>query len=205
MATTPKKCQPLADKLEEQQALLRGFREELISATGAQRAQLQSLIRSLQQLIGETRHSLELCIHPPEPRPNLRAVDVRVWFHADNKAFDATLLITNDGGAPAQHAFKIVFGYLDPSGAYHERNLSVLGALPLQPGDTYPFVFPDIAFEKKQGNVMAPYTFYALVDADDQIQESNEIDNSFQTTKVIRPPRFPHPFPNPDLPLSVQT
>lgn len=212
MATTPKRCQSLADRLEEKQALLRSLREELISTTGAQRSHLQFLIRSLIQSIGETRNSLDLCLNPPEPLPNLRPVDVRVWFHGDNKAFDATLLITNDGAVPAQHAFKIIFGYSyfsytqdPPLFVYHERTLAVPGSLPIQPGDTYPFVFPDIRFEHKTGDLMAPYTFYALVDSEGQVHESNEQDNQLQTIKVIRPPRFPNPFSNPDLPLSIQS
>ena len=142
------------------------------------------------------------------PLSNLRPVDVTVWFHPDNAAFDATLLVNNNGAAPALGSFKITFGYsyLDysqdpPLTVYHERNMVVPGSTDVQPGGTNPFVFTNIPFVRKPGNTIAPYNFYALVDAENQIAESNEADNNLTVTKLLRPPRFPHIRPSPPLAL----
>jgi len=70
---------------------------------------------------------------------------------------------------------------------------------PAPPDGTDPFVFTNIAFLRKPGNTIAPYTFYALVDAENQIAESSEADNNLTVTKLLRPPRFSHIWPSPDL------
>ena len=138
------------------------------------------------------------------PLPNLQPVNVTVWFHPNNTAFDATLWVKNTGAGPAIGGFNIVFSYSyydysqdPPLFVYHERNTPVPASTDVQPGGTNPFVFTDITFVHKPGSIMAPYTFYASVDANSQIQETNENDNNLTLPTVLRPPRVPRPQPSP--------
>lgn len=141
--------------------------------------------------------------------PNLRPFDVTTWFHPDKKQFDATLWVINIGSDPAIGAFKIIFGYSfysysqsPPLLVYSERRLVVPSSTNIPPDENIPVVFPNCSYSRKEGNEREPYTFYALVDSDFQIRESNDADNSTfvasnqqSVIKLLRPPLVSRPNP----------
>jgi hypothetical protein len=131
---------------------------------------------------------------------NLTPMRVTTWFHPDNKKFDATLLVTNNGDEPAGGEFEITFGYSyydysqdPPLMVYRERQENTPLSMNVQPGGTYPYVFPDIPYVRKPGVTTAPYTFFALVDSDGAIAESDEYDNDLTQMSTLRPPRVARP------------
>ena len=132
--------------------------------------------------------------------PNLHPTKVTVWFHPDNKQFDATLWINNDGADPALGAFRIDFGYAyydysqdPPLYETHERFVETPGATDIQPGGTNPFYFTNIPYVRKSGARSALYTFWAIVDEENQIPESDEGDNMLTQMSALKPPLVPRP------------
>lgn len=196
MTTVPTSCQGLANSLAQKEKLLTEIRAEYNSATGQDKDRLFYLMRGALAAVSQAEAALNFCVNPPPALPDLSAKDFTIRWHTDKKAFDFAVLVHNDG-APVSGPFKITLGitYVSdysqspPLTDTAEITVTVPAGLTLQTGDTYTSeYFLNIPFVVAPGSSFASDTFYALVDSDDQIQESNKANNNLQQSLVLKPP-----------------
>jgi hypothetical protein len=189
MTTIPSQCQPLAATLAEQQAELKQITAEYDAATGAAKSRLFYLMRELISAVAQSTQALERCVNPPLPLPDLSAIDFTLRWHVDKTAFDFAVLVHN-AGARVSGPFNIVLG-VTYTGVFGEVTVAVPATTTIQVGETYtsPF-FPNVPYTPNPGASFAADIFYALVDSDDQIEESNKLNNNLTLTKIIKPPKF---------------
>lgn len=194
MANIPTKCQGLANQLQQAKELLAGLEDDFKTEKNPQeRSRIFFLIRSARSKVAQLTQQLSICITPPPLRPDLTPMEVTIHRHADGKAFDAALVIHNLGTGPAKGPFKVTLGvsynsysHGQPLMIYRELNISVPASVTIAPDAVYTTAsWPNITLERGPGHTMAPYTFYALVDADNQVAEQRENNNNFQITKLL--------------------
>jgi hypothetical protein len=200
MPNVPSQCQPIADGLKRLNALLSNLEQQFLDASGSARTQLLDEIRLVRQQISSDQVKLEQCINPPVPLPDLTPLDVTIRWNPDRVHFDFAVLIHNNG-APVSGPFKVTLGveYYDysqdpPLDVYAEQDFIFPSYIWLDTNDTVPSQYwTNVPFLTRPGTSFASYTFYALVDADDQIVESNKFNNNLQVTKVLKVPRIINP------------
>jgi hypothetical protein len=195
MPSIPKNCEPLAADLAKKKELLSDLQEEYGEATGAERTRLFYEIRNLREQIYQTEVSLDQCINPPTPLPDLSPTDVIIRWNFDRVHFDFAVVIHNSG-APTSGPFKITLGveyYVysqdPPLDTFHQRDFIFPNYLSINTNDNVVSEYwTNVNFVTRPGSSFASYTFYALIDADDQIAESNKYNNNLQVSKVLKVP-----------------
>jgi hypothetical protein len=146
------------------------------------------LIRSVRSSVITLQKSLNLCVNPPPPMPDL--IPVAVTPNRQVDGIHPEIVIFNNGTGPASGPFKVTFGteyvssydqdpplYSDvvfdinvpasqtfPPGVNTNVNTEHTFPALVRPGTTEPVVF----------------NFYVLVDPDNQLPETNDGNNSFQ-------------------------
>lgn len=194
---TPTICQPFANDLKSKEDLLAGLEAEYQQASGVDKGRLFYLVRDAASQVTQARAKLAQCLNPPAPLPDLAPTDFAIRFHPGGAAFDFAVLIHNEG-APVGGSFKItlgveyyVYGQDPPLDVYREQDFVTPPSTWIQPGDTFTSeYFLNVPFITRTKSSMASYTFYALVDADDQVNESNKANNNLQLTKLLKRPLF---------------
>jgi hypothetical protein len=179
----PAKCQPIVDQLEAAEQMLQQMENSNADASSikAQRSKLAGLHAELNK-----------CIHPPRSLPDLVATRVTTTRHPDGNALDATLIVSNEGDGPVSGPFKIAFavdyvvsyGQDPPLHAYAESVFNVPVSVTIEPGAHYlTESLNGIPIVRRPGSRMPPtFVFYALLDADNEIKEKNERNNTFKLT-----------------------
>lgn len=197
MATVPSQCQSQAAALTQAKATLQSITKEYNQSTGQEKSRLFYLMREATTAVAQAQQNLSLCTNPPPPLPDLIASAFTFRWHADKKAFDFAVQVQNAGSA-VSGPFKITLGaqYISdnsqqpPLYDYAEISFEVPSTITIEMGATYTSeYFTNIPFIVAPGTTSAPDMFYAFVDADEQIQESNEMNNSLTLYKAMKPPR----------------
>jgi len=195
VSNIPTKCQSIAADLDGKKALLSDLEGEYRESSGADRTRLFYEIRALRGQVHDTEIMLDQCINPPAPLPDLSPVDVIIRWNPDRVHFDFAVLIHNSG-APVSGPFKVTLGveYYDynqspPLDTFHQRDFIFPNSLWINTNDTLRSAYwTDIRFVTRPKTSFASYTFYALIDADDQIAESDKHNNNLQVTRVLKVP-----------------
>jgi hypothetical protein len=142
----------------------------------------------------------ENCLNPPALLPDLVPVGVSRSRSAPTTqpAFDAAVVINNQGAETAVGPFKVTLGveYPDysqdpPLRVYREVALNVPAAVTIDPGATYQTTdaMKNIPINRRPGSTLPPiYDYYILVDADNQIEETNNENNYLHFTDHRTPP-----------------
>jgi hypothetical protein len=118
--------------------------------------------------------------------PDLVPVQVVIRKHADGKAIDAALLISNNGKVEANGPFEITFG-VTTQGQFSEILFTAPSSLVLPPEGQYTTDFKTNIPVQRDNNGVATFVFDAIVDSDLQIEEEDEANNHFH--QVIMDPR----------------
>lgn len=126
--------------------------------------------------------------------PDLIPTGITVTLHPDRQAFDWALNILNDGVGDANGAFSVTLGLVyytydqdPPLQGTHEITVAVPAATDIQPTKTYTTeAWPDVPILYPPGkSTTAQYQFYANVDLNNQIQETNKSNNSLQLSQTF--------------------
>ena len=137
-------------------------------------------------------HSLQIalnnCVNPPPPLSDLTPLFVTPNRQPDG--IHPVMVIHNNGAGPASGPFKITFGveYISsfdqdpPLRRFSEFAIDVPASQTFQPGaSTNVNTNVAIPVLKRPGsNMPALFDFYILVDAENQVQETNEGNNYLQ-------------------------
>jgi hypothetical protein len=128
------------------------------------------------------------------PLPDLMPTGVTITLHQDRKAFDWVVNILNDGAGDAIGAFTATLGLVyytydqdPPVQGTHEITVAVPAATDIPPAKTYttqawtnvPILYPPGMATTQ------PYQFFATVDSNNQIQETNKSNNSLQFSQAF--------------------
>jgi len=188
MSSIPTKCQPVADELAAAQELAADLQAEYkATANGPEKSRIFALLKSVRSRIAVLRAQLNECLNPPPPLPDLVPVTVSVSRHADGKALDAAVLVTNRGEGVAQGPFKIALGVEfissydqdPPLRAYREATFNVPASVTIPPGTNFTSdSMKNIPILRRPGSSMpATFDYDALVDVDNQVRENVENNN----------------------------
>jgi hypothetical protein len=197
MTPVTSNCQSLAAALTQAKSTLKTVTQEYNESTGQEKSRLFYLMREATTAVAQAQQKLNLCTNPPPPLPDLIASAFTFRWHSDKKAFDFAVQVQNAGSA-VSGPFKITLGaqYISdnsqqpPLYDYAEISFEVPSTTTIEMGDTYTSqYFLNIPFIVAPGTSSAPDMFYAFVDADEQIQESDKTNNSLTLFNAMRPPR----------------
>jgi hypothetical protein len=191
----------LTKDLETKKAYLKTLQEELKSAAGVDKNRLLWMINSEAASVEHARQNLD-SFENPIVLPHLKLVNLTVQFHPDNKEFDVTVWVNNDGILSALGSFE-----LDLSVSYTSEyipggpNLTTDVVSPkttpestdLEPGDTAPFVFPNFPYvpDPNPNSPGALYTFDVLLFAGPDGVVANQ---RMHVEYYLKPPRIPRPI-----------
>jgi hypothetical protein len=188
--TIPLRCQPIADRLQNSQDLLAELDAEYREETNARdKMRTFMLIRSVRSSIITLQKSLDLCVNPPPPMPDLMPVAVTPNRQPDG--VHPQIVIFNNGPGPASGPFKITFGTQYVSSYDQDPPLysNVTFDIDVPASQTFPpGVSTNIDTNHKFPALVRPGTiepvifwFYVMVDPDNQVPETNEGNNYYET------------------------
>ena len=142
----------------------RGLQRD-ITRLSAELAQLQAQFRQCQQ----------------DNLPNLVADSFQLQLDNAAKQLWVALIVANSGNAPCSQNFKVTIGVdiaNDNGDTYSEGNVDVQGPIAAGGQVVTPSVLVPLEFRDQPPH--AVYTFYALVDPEYSVAETNKFDNSLQ-------------------------
>jgi hypothetical protein len=189
MATVPPQCALIAQELADARSLANDLLQEFKdSPPGQKKSQAFNEWRAANSQVKSFANALERCLNPPPPLPDLVPVRVAANVNAAQTAFDAAVVINNQGAGPAPGPFKITLGvtYVDysqdpPLYITPVATLQVPNNVTIQPGATYTTsdTMKNIPINHRPGTNDTPlFDLYILVDSDFEISESLENNNN---------------------------
>ena len=197
MSAIATRREALTKDLETNKASLSALHEELKSATGADKNRLLWMIKNEAASVGQAQKNLD-SFENPIVLPHLKLARVTVEFHPDNKEFDATVWVNNDGILPALGSFEldlsVTFDTYEQDPPLHESHVypkTTPDSTDVQPGGTNPFLYPNIPFITKPGSANALYTFDVLLYAG---PGGVVADQNLHVQFLLRPPLIPRPI-----------
>ncbi len=191
MTTIPAQCALIASELEAAKSLADDLLQEFQnSPPGRDKSRAFYVWRQANSKARSFANALDKCLNPPPSPPDLIPVRVQPIMNATQTAFDAAVVINNQGAGPAAGPFKVVLGveYVDysqdpPLRPFRVATLNVPADVTIAPGATY--VTTDtmkaVPINHRPGTSDTPlFDMYALVDSDNQIKETLENNNNLE-------------------------
>lgn len=185
----PAKCQPIADRLQDARELLADLEAEYRAETDTrEKMRTFMLIKSVRSSVASLQKSLNTCINPALPKPDL--IPVAVNPNRTANEIHPGIVILNNGGSPASGPFKITFGTQFVSSYDQDPPLysNVTFDIDVPGSQTFPaganttistnHTFPALVRPGTTSPVL--FDFYVLVDPDNQVAEAHEDNNYFQ-------------------------
>jgi len=177
-------CKSIAIQYKTSAANTDRLFEEWQNSTGAEKSHFFYQWRLSVSRTANLAKELHQCIH--EPRlPDLVPVSVQTRANAAKTAFDAAVVIMNNGNGTATGPFEVAM--VAEYGTLNVYNTLIVPAnATLAPGTTYttgsivvniPFINPP------------RYKFDVLVDSQDQVEEKDKINNNKEFSVILSIPR----------------
>jgi hypothetical protein len=177
-------CNAIRQRLTEAEAQVSSLQEMLAETPpGPERKQVLIALGQARAKVNRLQAELARCLNPPPPRPDLAVARIELSRPAGATRATATLVLANRGAGPVSGPFKAVLGVSVP-GVFRELPLMVPATVTIAPGaEQVAGSMFDIAVVR-DANGVATFVLDALVDADQQVTEQSESNNTFH--QVIR-------------------
>jgi hypothetical protein len=189
-------CQMIKNQLKLLGEERDSVEEQLQTSTNpTERANLIFELKSLNHEIATKTAQYNACLHPPPPKPDLVAKTFQIRPNYAAQTIEVACIIQNDGDGPARGPFQVVLGvsYTDEAGTKISRqlNINVPSGVTIEGYGTQ-FItdaIKDIPLLYRDENPAFVYLLEMIVDAMNQVSETNESNNYFGTTYwAVRPP-----------------
>ena len=166
------RCERLKQELDGMIEIRRDIMQELRRGDlpPSERAQLIRELKEASTAIAGLRRRYEQCMHPPLPRPDLKADRFRIT--RQGSMLSVAGVIRNNGDAPATGPFKVVLGVTTSAGT-RQLTVQVPSNVTIEGHGT------EYTTPQTLDNIPASRaTFHMLVDSDQEVSETLESNNA---------------------------